>query len=31
MYLETKESPEKAYQELHSYIHHAHINDDKKE
>jgi sugar phosphate isomerase/epimerase len=31
MYLETKESPEKAYQELHSYIHHAHIKDAKKE
>lgn len=31
MYLETKESPELAYQELHTYIHHAHIKDAKKE
>lgn len=31
MYLETKESPELAYQELKSYIHHAHIKDAKKE
>jgi sugar phosphate isomerase/epimerase len=30
MYLETKESPTTAYQELHSYIHHAHIKDAKK-
>jgi sugar phosphate isomerase/epimerase len=31
MYLETKESPALAYQELHPYIHHAHIKDAKKE
>ncbi|MEI6088604.1 MAG: sugar phosphate isomerase/epimerase family protein [Bacteroidota bacterium] len=31
MYLETKESPVLAYQELHPYIHHAHIKDAKKE
>ncbi len=31
MYLETKESPALAYQELHTYIHHAHIKDAKKE
>lgn len=30
MYLETSESPELAYQELKSYIHHAHIKDAKK-
>lgn len=31
MYLETKESPVQAYQDLHPYIHHAHIKDAKKE
>jgi len=30
MYLETNESPEMAYRELKSYIHHAHIKDAKK-
>lgn len=30
MFLETNESPELAYKELHTYIHHAHIKDAKK-